>query len=404
MRPPPTIAIIGAGPAGLCAAEYLAGIGHSVTVYDRMASPGRKFLLAGRSGLNLTHTEPAAAFMARYGEAEAFLRPALQAFRPAELRAWCEGLGQPVFVGSSGRVFPIAMKAAPLLRAWLRRLDALGVRFAPRHQWQGWAGEGALRFATPDGDAIHRADATLLALGGASWPRMGSDGQWVSLLRARGVSVAPWRPSNVGVLVAWSEVFRRRFEGVPLKRIAVSAGGAAIRGEVVVTQSGIEGGPVYSLSAMLRRQIDTAGQAMLHIDLLPDMALEALAQRTDGPRDSRSFSTFLRKQAGLPPVCIGLVQEALHTGAAAYPLSRLLKALPVRVIGLQPIERAISSAGGIELAELDEQMMLVRLPGVFAAGEMLDWEAPTGGYLLQACFSTGMCAARGIGNWLQAQQ
>ena len=394
------VAIIGAGPAGLIAAEHLAGLGHAVTLFDQMPSPGRKFLLAGRSGLNLTHSEPHEKFLARYGAAADWLAPALQAFPPEALRAWCEGLGQPTFVGSSGRVFPTAFKAAPLLRAWLRRLEALGVVFAPRHRWLGWTDAGALRFATPGGEVTAEAGATLLALGGASWPRMGSDSAWVSLLRARGVQVADLLPSNCGVRIAWSPVFLGRFEGVPLKRIALSVGGTTVRGEAVITRTGLEGGAVYALSAPLRAALAAEGRATLSVDLRPDIDLTTLATRVDGPRRGRSLPNFLRQQAGLSPVAIGLVQEALHAGAEPGTLSRLIKAVPLTVDGMQPLERAISSAGGIMRQEVDAHLMLRRLPGIFAAGEMLDWDAPTGGYLLQACFSTGVHAARGMAAWL----
>jgi len=395
------IAIIGAGPAGLIAAEHLAGGGYVVTVYDRMPSPGRKFLLAGRGGLNLTHSEALNQFLPRYGEAAAWLSPLVNAFSPDQLRAWCEGLGQNLFVGSSGRVFPKIFKAAPLLRAWLRRLEGLGVAFAGHHQWLGWTPEGSLRFLTSGGEISVTADATLLALGGASWPRMGSDGAWVSIVRDLGVRVNELRPSNCGVCIEWSDIFRSRFEGTPLKRIALTVDGHRVRGEAVVTRGGLEGGAVYALSGPIRAQLDAHGAATLAIDLRPDVECAALAQLVDGARQGRSLSNFLRKQAGLSPVSIGLVQEALHAGGAGGKLSELIKSVPVRVSGLQPMARAISAAGGVCRDEMDERMMIARLPGVFAAGEMLDWEAPTGGYLLQACFSTGMATAKGVDAWLR---
>jgi uncharacterized flavoprotein (TIGR03862 family) len=380
---------VGAGPAGLIAAERLAAAGVRVTVADRMPSPARKLLLAGRGGLNLTHTEFFSEFVARYGEAGLKLAPAIAAFPPDAVRAWCEGLGQPVFTGTSGRVFPVAMKAAPLTRAWLRRLDGLGVAFLARHRWTGWAGD-ALHFEGPDGPVSLRADATLLALGGASWPRMGSDGGWVDVLRARGVRVAELRPSNCGVLVPWSAVFRERFAGEPLKRIALSFGGITVRGEAVVTRDGLEGGTVYALSGKLRDAAEL-GPATLHADLRPDIGLAALRTRLSAPRRGQSTANFLRRAAGLAPVAIGLLRESEEP----VDLAARIKALPLAVTGVQPIGRAISSAGGICWDELD-QFMLNRLPGVFAAGEMLDWEAPTGGYLLQACFSTGMAAAEAM--------
>ncbi len=391
------IAVIGAGPAGLMAAEILSAQGHAVTIYDQMPSFARKFLMAGRGGLNLTHGEAAGAFLSRYGPAAPWMGTALAGFSQAALQAWCEGLGQPVFTGSSGRIFPHAMKAAPLLRAWLRRLDDQGVRAATRHRWLGWRGDGALRFASPAGEVAVTPHATLLALGGASWPRLGSDGCWVRILRARGVRVAALRASNCGVTVPWSAVFADRFEGTPLKRIALTAGGRTVRGEAVVTRDGLEGGAVYALSAELRAALDAGAGATVHLDLRPDVSEAALAQRTDGARQGRSLANFLRQAANLPPVSIGLVQEALHAGGADTRLSALIKAMPLRVTATQPIARAISSTGGIALDELDDGLMLRRLPGVFAAGEMLDWDAPTGGYLLQACFSTGVLAARGIG-------
>lgn len=390
------VAVIGAGPAGLMAAERLARAGRTVVVFDRMPSAGRKFLLAGRSGLNLTHSEPAAAFLRRYGAAEGRLKPALAAFPPEALIAWCEELGQPVFTGSSGRVFPRAMKAAPLLRAWLRRLDALGVQFRARHRWLGWDAAGALRFATPEGELGVNPAWTVLALGGASWPRMGSDGGWVEVLRRKDVAVTPLRASNVGVRVDWSAPFLARFEGAPLKRVAVSLGGDTVRGELVVTRTGLEGGPVYALSAAIRSALDTSGEAVLHVDVRPDLDAAPLAARLARGRGSRSLSSFLRGAAGLSPVAVGIVQEALHAGADPAALAPLIKAVPVPVRGLAPIERAISSAGGIAWEEVDDALRLTRIPRLSVCGEMLDWDAPTGGYLLQACFSSGVLAADGV--------
>ncbi|MDB5371693.1 MAG: family flavoprotein [Belnapia sp.] len=388
-----SVAVIGGGPAGLMAAEVLAEAGAAVTVFDRMPSPGRKFLIAGRGGLNLTHAEPLPGFLTRYGEAAVRLEPAIAAFPPEALVEWAVRLGQPVFTGSSGRIFPKALKSSPLLRAWLGRLG-LGVTLQARHRWEGWDAAGALRFATPEGAVSVRPDAVVLALGGASWPRLGSDGAWAGLLPG----MVPFRPSNCGFLVPWSAVFRQRFEGTPLKRIALEFAGQRVRGEAVVTAAGIEGGAVYALSAPLREAIATAGQALLRLDLRPDLDAPALAARLDGPRGGVSLANHLRR-AGLPPVAIGLVQEALHAGATA-PLSALVKALPLPLTGTAPIARAISSAGGVGWGELDGQFMLRARPGVFLAGEMLDWEAPTGGYLLQACFSTGAAAARGVLAWL----
>ncbi len=352
------VAVIGGGPAGLMAAEVLAQGGAAVTLYDQMPSPGRKLLIAGRGGLNLTHGEPLPAFLTRYGAARPRLEPAVAGFPPDALVRWAEELGQPVFTGSSGRVFPRALKASPLLRAWLGRLAGLDVMLRTRHRWEGWDADGALRFATPDGPAGCRPAAVVLALGGASWPRLGSDGAWTALLP--GVAIAPLRPSNCGFLVPWSGVFRQRFEGVPLKRIAVKFAGQRVRGEAVVTAAGIEGGAIYALSGPLREAIAAGGPATLHLDLRPDAGAAELAARLDGPRGGQSLANHLRR-AGLPPVAIGLVQEALHAGATA-PLSALVKALPLRLVAPAPIERAISSAGGVTWAEVDESLMLRARP------------------------------------------
>ena len=388
------VAVIGGGPAGLMAAEVLAHGGAAVTVHDQMPSPGRKLLIAGRGGLNLTHGEPLPAFLSRYGSARPRLEPAITAFPPEALVAWAEGLGQPVFTGTSGRIFPRALKSSPLLRAWLGRLAGLGVVLQARHRWEGWDETGALRFATPDGPVTSRPAAVVLALGGASWPRLGSDGGWTALLPG----VAPLRPANCGFLVPWSDIFRQRFEGTPLKRIAVEFAGQRVRGEALITVGGIEGGAVYALSAPLREAIAGGGPVTLRLDLRPDVGAPELAARLDGPRGGQSLANHLRR-AGLPPVAVGLVQEALHAGVSA-PLSALVKALPLRLTGPAPIARAISSAGGVGWGEVDERFMLRARPGVFLAGEMLDWEAPTGGYLLQGCFSTGAAAGRGVLDWL----
>ncbi|MDD1528277.1 aminoacetone oxidase family FAD-binding enzyme [Bradyrhizobium sp. WBOS7] len=404
------IAVIGAGPAGLMAAEVLAQGGARVTVYDAMPSAGRKFLMAGRGGLNLTHSEQLAQFMARYREAAPNLQAAIAAFSPEALRAWSEALGEPTFVGSSGRVFPNAFKASPLLRAWLRRLDASGVRFAFRHRWTGWDGEGRLLFRTPDGEAAVVADATVLALGGASWPRLGSDGGWVGHLAARGIAISRLRPANSGFTVAWSNVFRDRFEGQPLKGVALTIGAHTVRGEAMITRSGIEGGAVYALSAELREAVLELGHATLMIALRPDLDAGALTTRLSGTRGKQSLANFLRKAAQVSPVGIGLMQEAAiasgRTLASFAPaeLAQLINAIPVQLTGIAPIERAISTAGGITFDELDDRFMLRKLPGVFAAGEMLDWEAPTGGYLLQASFATGAAAGRGVLRWLAQLQ
>lgn len=383
-----SVAVIGGGPAGLIAAEHLAQAGLAVSVYDRMPSMGRKFQLAGRGGLNLTHSEPLDRFLDRYGPARPVLASAIEAWPPDALRDWCAGLGQETFVGSSGRVFPRAFKATPLLRAWLVRLARLGVRFHVGHRWVGWDDAGTLRFATAAGEVQVRPDATLLALGGASWPRLGSDGGWVPLLRERGVAVNPFRPANCGFLHPWSPVFRAR-AGEPLKRIAASFGGETVRGEAVLTVDGIEGGVIYALSRPLRDAIDAEGSAVLTLDLRPDLDVAALARRLGG--HGQSLANALRR-GGLAPAAAGLVREI----EGSRSLAERVKALPLRLMGTRSIERAISSAGGIALTELDEGYMLRRLSSVFAVGEMLDWEAPTGGYLLQAAFSTGLAAARAV--------
>ncbi|QFR32061.1 TIGR03862 family flavoprotein [Ancylobacter sp. TS-1] len=395
----PRVAIIGAGPAGLIAAEVLARTGCQVTIYERMASPARKLLIAGRGGLNLTHSESRDAFLARYGDAAEWLAPFLDAFPPARLRAFAEGVGEPTFVGSSGRVFPRSFKASPLLRAWLARLESLDVTLASRHRWLGWNAAGALRFETPGGEWEAAADAVLLALGGASWPRLGSDGGWVELLRAGGVEVAALRPSNSGVRIGWSEPFRTRFKGQPLKRIALSVEGACVRGEAMIDAEGLEGGAVYALSARLREAIAREGRAMLSVDLRPDMSAEVLTDRLAGSRKGESTANRLRK-VGLPPAAAGLLREAGPLPAAPEELARRIKAVPLTATGMAPLERAISSAGGVTRAGVDARLMLRARPGVFVAGEMLDWEAPTGGYLLQACFATGFAAAGGMLDWL----
>jgi uncharacterized flavoprotein (TIGR03862 family) len=406
VKDPFEIAVIGGGPAGLMAADVLsatsaaAGRPLTVTIYDGMPSVGRKLLMAGRGGLNLTHSEDFAAFLGRYGQRRGALEPAIAAWTPADVRRWCEDLGQPTFVGSSGRIFPRAMKASPLLRAWLRRLGERGVRLHTRHRWLGWDPSGALRFETTAGEVAIAADATILALGGASWPRLGSDGAWVAPLRAAGVEVAPLQPTNCGFRVAWSTALLSRYEGAPLKRIALSCNGHHARGEAVITAEGIEGGAVYALSGPIRDAIEATGPVTITIDLRPDVDAAALAMKLNGKRDSQSLSTFLRKHAGLSPAAIGLVQEALHNGSSTSDLAALVKALPLRLLAPRPIGRAISSAGGLRLSAMDGHFMLRDRPGVFAAGEMLDWEAPTGGYLLQACFSTGRAAAQSALAWL----
>ncbi len=370
-----SVDIIGAGPSGLMAAEVLAKGGVKVRVIDHMASPARKFLMAGRGGLNLTHSEALEPFLDRYGPARGSLEPAIRAFPPQALIAWCNGLGIETFAGSSGRVFPNVMKASPLLRAWLRRLDDLGVDLVLRTRWTG----------------AKEADAMILALGGASWPRLGSDAQWVAILENRGVKINAFIPTNCGVTVPWSAHFVERFAGTPLKRIAVTSAGKTVRGEAVVTRSGLEGGAIYALSPQLRQP------GRLTLDLRPDLTLTTLEARLARPKGKSSHSTWLRKAAGLSPVAIALLREAGlgATGSA-------IKALPLTATGTDSLARAISSAGGVASSELDENFAFKSWPGVYAVGEMLDWEAPTGGYLLQACFSTAVAAARACLEWLQS--
>lgn len=396
------VAIIGAGPAGLMAAEVLAQGGADVTIYDAMASAGRKFLMAGRGGLNLTHSEPLPEFLKRYREATPHLAAAIAAFPPDALRQWSEALGQPTFIGSSGRVFPKALKASPLLRAWLRRLDTVGVQLKLRHRWTGWNDDGHLLFQTPDGRRAVDAGATVLALGGASWPRLGSEGMWVEILAPEGVVISPLRPANCAFTVAWSGIFRDRFEGHPLKGVALSFGPHTVRGEAMITRTGIEGGAIYALSADLREAILSSGQAALRIALRPELDASDLIARLSAMRGKQSLSNWLRKAAHLSPAAIGLLQEAAMVSGVSLSsqspasLAELINAVPIRLDGVAPIARAISTAGGIAFSELDADFMIRRLPGVFASGEMLDWEAPTGGYLLQAAFATGAAAGRGV--------
>ncbi|MDP1646694.1 MAG: TIGR03862 family flavoprotein [Rubrivivax sp.] len=396
-------AVIGGGPAGLMAAEQLATRGVAVDLYDAMPSVGRKFLLAGKGGLNLTHAEPLEVFIGRYAERAPVLAPWLQAFGPTQLRAWAAALGVSTFVGSSQRVFPQDMKAAPLLRAWLHRLRGQGVRFHMRHRWLGWADEGALRFDTPQGSLQAAPSATVLALGGASWSRLGSDGAWWPWLHARGVDLAPLRPSNCGFDVGWSEHLRQRWAGAPLKGVALAFEGWRQPGEMVLTATGVEGSLVYAASARLRERIAEQGQATFQLDLLPARTLDWVQRELAHPRGPRSLSTHLKTRLGLSGAKAALLWEAVPKAAQADPaqLAGFIKALPIRVNAPRPIDEAISSAGGVRFEGLDEHLMLRSLPGVFAAGEMLDWEAPTGGYLLTACFSTGRVAGQGAADWVQ---
>jgi hypothetical protein len=400
------VAVIGGGPAGLMAAETLAERGHAVEVFDAMPSVGRKFLLAGKGGLNLTHSEAFEPFLGRYAERAATLRPLLQAFDNEALRAWAAALGVSTFVGSSGRVFPTDLKAAPLLRAWLHRLRERGVRFHMRHRWLGWAeGEvGVLRFQAPTGEVHVQPAATLLALGGASWPQPGSDGAWVPLLAGQGVDVAPLRPSNCGFDVAWSEHFASRHAGQPLKGVALHFEGWQQAGECVVTAGGVEGSLVYAASARLREAIAREGSATFQLDLLPQRTLAWVQAELAHPRGPRSLSTHLKSRLKLEGVKAGLLWETVPKADQADPakLAAAIKALPVRVQAPRPIAEAISTAGGVPFEAMEGGLMLRQRPGVFCAGEMLDWEAPTGGYLLTACFASGRAAGQGAAAWLAA--
>ncbi|MEQ1710811.1 MAG: TIGR03862 family flavoprotein [Hyphomicrobium sp.] len=399
------IAIVGAGPAGLMAAEVLAGAGLPVTIYERMPSPARKFLMAGRGGLNLTHSEPLDTFLRRYGETRSVVEGSIRAFPPAAVVEWCAGLGQEPFNGSSGRVFPKALKASPLLRAWLRRLDGLGVVLERGMTWTGWGGDGALLFTDRNGQ-MHRVApaATLLALGGASWPRLGASGRWVDTLAVAGVPVTPLTASNAGALIAWSDIYAERFAGSPLKRIAITIAGHRVRGEAVVTRAGLEGGAVYALSPQLRQGLRASGGApvTVSIDLRPDLDIADIERRLGGPRGKQSVTSFLRKSLHLAPADIGLLREGAgkHLPADPAALARLIKMLPLAVVGMAGLERAISSAGGVRAEAIDARSMLIEKPGAFVAGEMIDWDAPTGGYLLQATFSTAVHAAHGLRDWL----
>jgi uncharacterized flavoprotein (TIGR03862 family) len=403
--PPRTAAVIGGGPAGLMAAEVLIQGGVQVDLYDAMPSVGRKFLQAGVGGLNFTHAEPLQSFVSRYGARRAVLEPMLQAFGPDALRRWAEGLGVSTFVGSSGRVFPQEMKAAPLLRAWQRRLRDAGVRFHLRHRWRGWDAGGGLRFETPDGERTFNPDATVLALGGGSWSRLGSDAAWMPLLAERGVELRPFVPANCGFDVYWSEHFRDRYAGQPVKPVtAWLEDGTPLQGEFVVTRHGIEGGLVYALSAPLREVIAAQGSVTLHLDLAPNRDAPRIAADLAKPRGSQSLANHLRKHAGIDGVKAGLLREVLGKdlpGPAA--LASVIKDLSLKLMATRPLDEAISSAGGVPFEAVDEQLMLKTSPGVFCAGEMLDWEAPTGGYLLTACFATGRAAAIGVLDWLRGR-
>ena len=407
---PSTILIVGGGPAGLFAAERLSARGHKVTLVERMPSVGRKLMMAGRGGLNLTHSEGLKDFLTRYGNDAKPIVGAIHGFRPNELILWAHGLGQDTFVGTSGRVFPKAMKASPLLRAWLQRLRAQGVEIVTGERWVGWDGNGQMLFRLEKSGAeagSHRrpADAVVLALGGASWPRLGADGNWTEFLRTRGMAVTPWQPANAGVHIAWSPLMRDKFAGTPLKRLGVTvAGGGQVHGEAMVTRNGLEGGAIYAVGAELRRAM-ADGPGVLHLDLKPGMTVGELTKALARPRGKQSLANHLRKSAGMPPVMVAMLHESFGRSLPAEPeaLAAAIKNVPLTVTGFAGLERAISSAGGLALEEIDARGMLLKQPSVFVAGEMLDWDAPTGGYLLQACFATGKLAADGVMAWLAAK-
>ncbi|MBK5376868.1 TIGR03862 family flavoprotein [Pseudomonas sp. TH43] len=403
---PAHVAIIGGGPAGLMAAEVLSQAGIRVDLYDGMPSVGRKFLLAGVGGMNITHSEAYPAFLSRYAERAPNIAPLLRDFDADALCKWIHDLGIETFIGSSGRVFPTDMKAAPLLRAWLKRLRDSGVVIHTRHRWLGWDETGALRFACPDGEITLKPDATLLALGGGSWSRLGSDGAWMLALEQRGVGLAPLQPSNCGFEVqAWSELMVSKFAGAPLKNIAIGLNDDIPRlGECVITATGIEGSLIYALSAPIREAINVHGAATIHIDLLPGRPVDKLQAALSKPRGSRSMAKHLHSQVGIDGVKAALLRELTDAATFADPalLARAIKALPLTLVKTRPLDEAISSAGGVKFEAMDERLMLKALPGVFCAGEMLDWEAPTGGYLLTGCFASGRAAGLGVLQWLES--
>ena len=393
-----SVAVIGGGPAGLMAAEVLSAHGLHVDVYDSMSSLGRKFLMAGKSGLNLTHSEPFEKFVARYGDRSREVEKWLMDFTPDNLRAWARGLGVETFVGTSGRVFPVEMKASPLLRAWLKRLDEAGVNFHLRHRWVGWDENKSLKFETPEGIKIVKADAVVLALGGGSWGRLGSDGKWIPWLSQAGVKVEALKPSNCGFDVAWSPVFKEKFEGQPIKSVMLIFGSFRHQGEFIVTKDGVEGSLIYTASAMIRDEIIANGKAVIELDMAPDKTEAQLREKLSRPRGSRTMSSHLEKTVGIKGVKAGLLREFVSKEdfAKMERLAASIKQLQIPLIATRPLDEAISTAGGVTFESLDENLMLKKLPGVFCAGEMLDWEAPTGGYLITACMASGRVAGEGV--------
>jgi uncharacterized flavoprotein (TIGR03862 family) len=403
------VAIIGGGPSGLMAAEVLSQAGVKVDLYDAMPSVGRKFLMAGKGGLNITHSEPFAKLLSRFGSRQNHIKPMLDSFGPEALRTWVRDLGIETFVGSSGKVFPIDMKAAPLLRKWLHKLRIGGVNFHVRHHWLGWQ-DGALRFQTPEGERTVIADAVILALGGGSWPQLGSTGTWVPLLLQHQVPVAPLQPANCGFDVNWSELFRSRFAGQPLKSIRVSVDNPAglkfsEQGELLITSTGVEGNLIYKMSALLRDRISAMGGVTIYLDLVPGMSKKSLVDKVSQPRGKHSMANHLRKRVGISGVKAGLLRELLPKEVfnESLRLCEAIQAVPIKLVAARPIDEAISSAGGVAFEALDECLMIRTMPGVFCAGEMLDWEAPTGGYLLTACFASGHAAGLGVLAWLKGK-
>ncbi len=399
-----TVVIIGGGPAGLIAAEVLSQHNVKVDIYDSMSSLGRKFLLAGKSGLNLTHSEPFEQFASRYEKRREQIEPMIKSFGADELREWARGLGVETFVGTSGRVFPKEMKASPLLRAWLKRLDKAGVDFHLRHKWVGWNADKSLKFETPEGEKTVNADAVVLALGGGSWARLGSDGAWVNWLNQAGVKVEALKPSNCGFDVAWSQHFKEKFDGHPLKSVVLSFESFHQQGEFIVTKGGVQGSLVYAASALMRDAIEAKGKAIMMLDMSPDRSLEWLVEKLSKPRGSRSMSSHLERTVGLKGVKVGLLHEFVSKEdfLNMEKIASFIKQLPIPLIAPRPLDEAISSAGGVMFEALDENLMIRNLPGVFCVGEMLDWEAPTGGYLLTACFASGRVAGLGALKWLSA--